>query len=395
MKATLLSQILFWNLFIHQIFVIAILLSRREVRYDHCRAMAVFFAANVITSIPFVPQMLGYPDPFPGFDAIGMPFLMLMGPTVFFYARALVSPASTTFSRADINHLLPFAVALLLVAELIILQSGVPQPPPLSLKEATGRQLAVLVIMLALIALFVGATSIYLLRVLKLLARYRRTQFDHFSSVEGRSLSWMEIMMVVLVVSWGLTLLLLIDDLSIQALSGNNLYAMIIETSWVYALSFMVLWQQVIYQPGGAALAVEDDIPEPTAKYHRSALDEERRARIAAKIELAMTRDHLYRNQSLTLRNLSDHTRVSENYLSQVLNETLGRNFYEYINHWRIKEAQALLAQDRLSIIEVGEDVGFNSRSTFNAAFRKETGMAPSEYRAQAEPIARQLAAKS
>jgi AraC-like DNA-binding protein len=383
MQVTLLNQILFWSLLLHQAFVVLLLLSRREARYDHSRAIAVCFGANMLSSVPQIPQILGTGDPFPGSENLGLPFVMLLGPSIFLYCRALVSPSEKPFSRADLSHCLPFAVALLLAAEIVILQSGTSGPEPISLSVASGRQLALTALILMLLALFVGTTTVYLVRTLRLLARHRRSQFDHFSSIEGRSLSWMEGMMVVLVVSWGLYLVLLADELSFKAFAGTSNLSVIVESGWVYALSFMVLWQQVIYQPSAKPVIADEDVAAGAGKYNRSALDDDRRARIAAKIELAMTRDRLYRNQSLTLRHLSDHTRVTENYLSQVLNETLGRNFYEYVNHWRIKEAQALLVEGKLPIIEIGEEVGFNSRSTFNAAFRKESGMAPSEYRSQ------------
>ncbi|MFM9976255.1 MAG: helix-turn-helix transcriptional regulator [Beijerinckiaceae bacterium] len=94
-----------------------------------------------------------------------------------------------------------------------------------------------------------------------------------------------------------------------------------------------------------------------------------------------MTRDKIYRRPNLTLRALSDHTTVSENHVSQALNEHLGKNFYEFINHWRIKDAMQLLQETEFSVIQVGDEVGFNSRSTFNAAFKKETGVTPSEFR--------------
>jgi AraC-like DNA-binding protein len=388
MQVTLLNQILFWNLLIHQAFVVLLLLSRREARYDHSRAIAVCFGANMLSSVPQIPHILGLANPFQGFENLGLSFVMLLGPSIFLYCRALVSPSEKPFSRADLNHSLPFTVALLLTAVIIILQTGASEPEPISLSVASGRQLALAALILMMLALFVGTTTVYLIRTVRLLKRYRRSQFDHFSSIEGRSLSWMEGMMVVLVVSWGLYLVLLADELSFKAFAGTSNVSVIVESGWVYALSFMVLWQQVIYQPCAKPILAEDESVAGAGKYNRSALDDERRARIAAKIELAMTRDRLYRNQSLTLRQLSDHTRVTENYLSQVLNETLGRNFYEYVNHWRIKEAQALIDDGKLSIIEIGEAVGFNSRSTFNAAFKKECGMAPSEYRAKSESSA-------
>ncbi len=117
------------------------------------------------------------------------------------------------------------------------------------------------------------------------------------------------------------------------------------------------------------------------AKYARSALGDERMTRIAAKLELAMTRDKLFEDPNLSLRALSDHIGVSENYISQTLNDRLGRNFFDFVNGHRIDEACHRLQDPNASIAAVAVAVGFQSRSTFNAAFKRHAGATPSEHR--------------
>lgn len=82
------------------------------------------------------------------------------------------------------------------------------------------------------------------------------------------------------------------------------------------------------------------------------------------------------------MRQLSDTIRVSQNYISQTLNDRLGRNFFDYVNAWRIAEACQRLGQGA-RVLDVAHETGFNSRSTFNAAFRKHTGTTPSAWRRQ------------
>ncbi len=386
MKTTLLGQVLFWSLLLHQVFAILLLLARPEDRKDHSLAIALFFACNIITSLPQVPEMLGHAPLAPGVDTIAVPFLMLLGPSIYFYCRALVSPDVLHLKRSDVWHVAPFVVAVIVALELLILLIKVPAVDAntalLATSDSNWTTRVTVGFSVLLLLLFVGTTSFYVIRSLRLLARYRRTRFDYFSSDEGRNLSWIEIMMGVMSFAWLINIAMLADDFSFKSLTVFHNFAIIVEASWVYALSFLVLWQKAVFTPAHTQFATQDEEdPSAPSKYQRSALDDERRSRIAAKIEMAMERDKLYRNQNVTLRNLSDHTRISENYLSQVLNETLAKNFYEFINHWRIKEACSLLLAGAGSIIDIGEQVGFNSRSTFNAAFKKETGLTPSEYR--------------
>ncbi|KAF0231517.1 MAG: putative transcriptional [Beijerinckiaceae bacterium] len=406
MKLTLVGQILFGALILHQAFVVAMLLARPEPRKDHSIAMAVFFLVNMLTSVPLGGQTFGgWTDS--GVAIAGVlvaPFIMLQGPCVYFYVLALISPAVVKLGRRDWRHLAGFLIYLVLTVGAALLTNQMTMPDigahpddgVVIHKNAMSGLMAyfglswintvVVIANLSALSLFILVTSFYFVLVIRLLLRYRRSKFDYFSSIEGRSLTWFEWIIGVLSVIWIANILLIGDNLFLRSVMSSEDAEMLVETAWVLILSFMVLWQPAIFEPKRPGSAAIEDIPPELAgvapsKYQRSALDQERCLRIIGKIERAMTEDRLYRSQNVTLRNLSDHTRVSENYLSQVLNEYLERNFYDYINHWRIKDACHLLHQSKTSIIDIGEEVGFNSRSTFNAAFKKETGQTPSEYR--------------
>lgn len=85
-----------------------------------------------------------------------------------------------------------------------------------------------------------------------------------------------------------------------------------------------------------------------------------------------------------SMHDLCGKLKISRRKISYVLNEVMDKNFYGVINEYRIKEAQELLRQDSLNQLKIevlGEMVGFQSKSSFNACFKKFTGMAPSEYR--------------
>jgi len=372
-------------LVLHQIFVVLLLLARREDRKDHSVAMAVFFLANMTTSLP---DLFGFFHPEPPDQPLAlfaMPPVMILGPAFFFYGRALVSPDPLRLQAREVSHLLPSFTALVIVCAMFWLNGG--RLESATLFSAQGRFLSFnIAATLALLAIFLVVTSFYVGKTLRLLLRYRRTKFDYFASVEGRSLTWFEWMIGISAVIWGANIILILGEGS-DTLQVPPAVQAAIEAAWVYTLSFMVLWQQAIFKPHryrNQSGAEEKDADGSAPKYQRSALDEERGLRIAAKIERAMRDDQLYRKQGVTLRHLANHTHVPENYLSQALNEYIGKNFYEFINHWRIRDARILLQKQEISIIEVSEQVGFNSRSTFNAAFKKETGLSPSEYRTSA-----------
>ena len=87
-----------------------------------------------------------------------------------------------------------------------------------------------------------------------------------------------------------------------------------------------------------------------------------------------------YRNPDISLETLAQQLNISSKHLSQVINES-GQHFYDLINQYRIEEAKHLLKeQNGDNILQIAYRTGFNSKPTFNAAFKKMTGMTPSEY---------------
>ena len=102
------------------------------------------------------------------------------------------------------------------------------------------------------------------------------------------------------------------------------------------------------------------------------------------KLEALMERVKLYQDPELDLEGLADSMGISARSLSTLINGHYHRNFYDFVNGFRIESAKQQLAdpqQQDKSIQRIFEDAGFNSKSTFNTLFKKETGLTPSLYR--------------
>lgn len=94
--------------------------------------------------------------------------------------------------------------------------------------------------------------------------------------------------------------------------------------------------------------------------------------------------EKVYKDPDISLNSLAKKLGTSPRNLSQIINEQLGKNFYELINQYRIAEAQKMLVSPRsakMSILEIGYEVGFNSKSAFNRAFRHFTHLTPTQFK--------------
>ncbi len=118
-------------------------------------------------------------------------------------------------------------------------------------------------------------------------------------------------------------------------------------------------------------------------KYSGSSLTEETKEIIVNQINEYMTTKP-YRNSKLTVEDVADALNTNTRYLSQIINEKYQVNFFNFINNYRILEAVELLKSpdaDKYTIEGIAQMVGFNSKSSFNTSFKKNTGLTPSEIR--------------
>ena len=118
-------------------------------------------------------------------------------------------------------------------------------------------------------------------------------------------------------------------------------------------------------------------------KYAGSLLSEEGNKLLYTSLLDLMEQEKVYLNNKLTIDEVAKRLMTNRSYLSQMINDKFKTNFNNFIIEYRVKEAQRLLLENNTnnySIEGVSISVGFNSKSTFNSAFKKFTGIRPSEF---------------
>jgi len=120
------------------------------------------------------------------------------------------------------------------------------------------------------------------------------------------------------------------------------------------------------------------------SKYKKSSLTESDKLRILKGIKDEFESKTYFEDNLASLSDLAKKLGESHHHVSQVINEKLDCNFFELLARYRIEKAKQIFAEDlknKLTVEEVSEKVGYNSRTAFNNAFRKITGKTPSQYR--------------
>lgn len=230
----------------------------------------------------------------------------------------------------------------------------------------------------ALVLLWIAASGGYLVATLRALHRHRQALKELYSNTHGLELRWLDAFLVLLAGLWTASALALAsDNLAPGAVIGSEVILLLT------ALVLLVLIA-VALRPAPPATQSASDPDEPTrppGKYARSALSEERAQQIARRIEATMAGDQLHLDPALSLTRLARHVATPANLVSQTLNEHLGATFFDYVAKWRVESAKPLIAAGDASVLAVALEVGFNTRSTFYKAFKRETGMTPQAYR--------------
>ena len=280
---------------------------------------------------------------------------------------------------------MPLAIGLGLIALVFfvppnLFQSEITFPGILAPQEIIG-----VLALIALNLLMTGLVITYLTLVILRLRAHRKCLKNIFASTENRELRWIWLIVVwsAFYVFFDVTELafIFLDDASAPAKGvWFDFLGQMALTGLIWVIGLWGLRQRPVFAPVVVS-NVERQSETRQPKYKNSALDNEQASRIAAKIRSAMQNDRLYRDANLSLFDLSKHIGASSHFVSQTLNTKLQTTFFDYVNSWRIKDALEQLTTTDQTVLTITYDVGFNSRSSFYKAFKRETGKTPMQVR--------------
>ena len=319
-------------------------------------------------------------------ESVGM---FLYGPLLYFYVRTLTSRKQWRFSAWQWMHLLPFVVGVALLAPYFSLSNeilGEMIYGDATAEETIGQWALGGHIVATSPRLLIG---IYLALAFRRLAQHGRNIRDQFSLIEHISLNWLRNLLIAIGVIYVLYLVALAFGGKGPVENLLNIAIVVV----VYTLGYMGLRQPAIFTQREQVLLdssdAQDVIDEKSVstevpKYQRSALDDDSSKLLLEELQEIMATSRPYLDSKLALSQLANQLNISSNYLSQVINQQTGSNFFDYINGHRVQAAKEILAdpaQSRSNVLTIAMDSGFNSKSAFYSAFRHHAHMTPIQYR--------------
>jgi AraC-like DNA-binding protein len=340
--------------------------------------MATFTVFLLIASIP---NVVVYARPLYVFYLpLILPALFILPVSIHNYARARASPDDPPLAKWRDGGLPVVGLVVALgywslpseTKALLLIRGELPQ--------ALFPTVLVLVTF-GLILLWSLVSLGYVIATVRALWVHRQRLKALYSNTDQYELRWIDGFLVLLVALWAAAALSLTSD---NLGSGLLLPSQIVFLLAAITLLFLLVFS-LAPEPVAETESVVEDHPDALSKdkYARSALTSEHAAQIAERIEAAMRRDKVYLDANLSLQKLSRHVRAPQNLVSQTLNHALDASFFDYVARWRVEAAKPMIESGQLSVLAIALEVGFNSRSTFYKAFKRETGLTPKAFRAR------------
>jgi AraC-like DNA-binding protein len=219
---------------------------------------------------------------------------------------------------------------------------------------------------------------VYILWSLVLLRKHYRCIKENFSYTERINLKWLRNLIIGMVIIW---IAVLITNFIDEKIGSVLVFSAV--TLFIFLIGYYGTRQGVIFTD-----PLESQQPqskELKVKYQKSPYNIKQSQSLLDRLLRFMEQEKPYLEGKITLPQLASRLKTNPNYLSQVINENLNQNFYDFINNFRVKEFKKRITKEdalNYSLFGHAQDCGFSSKSSFHEVFKKHTGQTPFQYQA-------------
>lgn len=337
-----------------------------------------------------------------GFSVIGpylieldAPIAFLFGPLMFLYVQKLTSPS---FYKVNFIHFLPFLLAIVISLPFYWQSAEFKVDWLVDIPTTQFGQFYLILFERVFTPLKLVLITGYLINIYQRLIQHQKDIADNFTNIEKISLTWLTRLFSMIIVLFFCWVFWELIDLYLVSCNANSMgvscetleetanhFMLLSEYGLVvclYLISIYSLKQPAIFTDNSHH--VEQKIEANDEKYQKSSLTEESSTQVFQEICRFVRQQKLYLEPDLSLSQLAQQSGFSKHHLSQAINQCANTTFFDFINCMRVEHAKSLLhADNKLNILEVSLEAGFNSRSSFYNAFKKHTQLTPSQFKKQ------------
>jgi AraC-like DNA-binding protein len=302
------------------------------------------------------------------------PLLFTLGPLIYFYVKALTS-IDWKFRVKFAVHFVPAAAFYIFFFPVYLLNE---QEKVQLISNAFLNHNFIIPPAFYIIA--VAHILTYLVFSVLRLVEHAKNIKNNFSFIERLNLNWLKYLLIIFIALW----LTFAIRVFFQSRLIWNISAFL-SLLTMYIVGYFGYNQPVIF-PESMDDTLKALNKEEKKKYASSSLTEKELAEYLKKIRALMNNEKIYLKNDLKIGDVAEKINLPVYYVSQVINEKLSKNFYDFINEYRVDEVKKRFADtkyDYLTILAIGFDSGFNSKTAFYSAFKRNTGMIPSAFKKQ------------
>lgn len=351
--------------------------KRKRERYDYI--LLSWLLVNVLHLVYFYFSILVGVGNTP--VAILVPGALLpyvSAPILFLYIRELVSSKKLKWFDYGI-HFIPYFAMLLMVYYYLFFDQTVEVLTSNSIVYFKGGN-PVIVGYYSLLMAF--SCAAYINWSIYLLIRHQSRIKQSFSYTEKITFTWLRHWLILEFIGFWLSFIIVwVADF--DYIDYETCFKII---SIVVAVNIFVIGYFGVRYGSISIQQMQKAEKEDQPKYSNSSLTDQHIDNLISTLEEVMHKEKLFLNPKLNADQLAAAINVSRHSLSEVLNDRIGINFYDYVNQFRLREFKEKVANpdnDHLTILGIAIDSGFNSKSSFNLIFKKSEGITPTQYKKQ------------
>lgn len=293
------------------------------------------------------------------------------GPCLYLYTR-MQTKSEKTFHKKDLTHFFPFLFFCFIVfISMLKIENN-------SFQIVASSHFKWIEGIFAIVACV--SVSFYNYHSYKMIQEHSIHIQDQFSylSIEN-TLSWVVRFSILFLIFLFNQLIVLLYSMIFGKIILSPVANVYLLLAFLYTLSFFFMRQDDVFIQ---SKNFEDIIKKE--KYSKSGLSEDRIEQLAKNLLEYMEKEKPYLNSDLVISDLANGIGVSTNHLSQIINTHFNKNFFMFVNDYRVTAVMERMKDskyDEYPVIRIAYDCGFNSKSSFNSIFRKATGMTPAQFR--------------